>query len=149
RDVVWMESEGVEQLARVAGLPGCVRAVGMPDLHAGPVGAVFAFADRVRPELLGGDGGCGVRVTAAAAGKISLDALERRVTTALEDEPLAGCDGRALFEAVWRRGVRGLADLDGVPDAMADLAAQEPEDTLGPSGDSEPYLTGFEQQLGT
>ncbi len=71
RDDVWMEGEGVEQLGRVAALPGCVRAVGMPDLHAGrgiPVGAVFAFSDRVRPELVGGDGGCGVRLAALGGG---------------------------------------------------------------------------------
>src|ERR1700727_2364989 len=99
RDDVWMDGEGVEQLGRVAALPGCVRAVGMPDLHAGPVGAVFAFADRVPPELIGGEGGCGARVTAALAGRMSLDAIERRVEAALDDDPLAACDGRALFDA--------------------------------------------------
>jgi release factor H-coupled RctB family protein len=149
RDDVWMDGEGVEQLARVAGLPGCVRAVGMPDLHAGPVGAVFAFADRVRPELLGGDGGCGVRVVAAITGRVSLDTIERRVSAALEDEPLSDCDGRALFEAVWHHGVRGLASLAGVPEAMAELAAAEPDDGAGPSGDPEAYPSGFEAQLGT
>ncbi len=149
RDDVWMDGEGIEQLARVAALPGCVRAVGMPDLHAGPVGAVFAFADRVRPELIGGDGGCGVRVVAALAGRISLDAIERRVEAALDEEPLADCDPRALFDAVWHRGARAFADLDGVPDALAELAAVEPADAFGASGDPEPYRSGFEAQLGT
>ncbi len=146
-----MDGEGVEQLARVAGLPGCVRAVGMPDLHAGPVGAVFAFSDRVRPELLGGDGGCGVRVVAAMAGKMSLDTIERRVTAALEDEPLSGCEGRALFEAVWHRGVRGLADLEGVPEAMAELAAAEPEDGAAhfSSGSRGRTLQGSRSSSGT
>ncbi len=77
RDDVWMESEGIHQLARVAALPGCVRAAGMPDLHAGrgiPVGAVFAFADRVRPALVGGDAGCGVRVVATTLERGSADA---------------------------------------------------------------------------
>jgi len=149
RDDVWMDGEGVEQLARVAGLPGCVRAVGMPDLHAGPVGAVFAFADRVRPELLGGDGGCGVRVTATLVGRMSVHTMERRVEAALADAPLAECTPRALFDAVWGRGVRGLVELPGVPDALARLAALEPDDALGPSGDPEPYRGGFEAQLGT
>jgi release factor H-coupled RctB family protein len=149
RDDVWMEGEGVEQLARVAALPGCVRAVGMPDLHSGPVGAVFAFADRIRPELLGGDGGCGVRVAAALAGRMSLDAIERRVQIALDDDPLAACDGRALFDAVWDRGPRAFADISGVPDALARLAALELPDTLGPSGDPEAYRLGFEAQLGS
>jgi release factor H-coupled RctB family protein len=149
RDDVWMDGEGVEQLGRVAALPGCVRAVGMPDLHAGPVGAVFAFADRVRPELIGGDGGCGARVTAALAGRMSLDAIERRVEAALDDDPLAACDGRALFDAVWHRGARAFADLEGVPDALAALSAAEPSDPFGPSGDPGPYRAGFEAQLGT
>jgi release factor H-coupled RctB family protein len=149
RDDVWMEGEGIEQLARVANLPGCVRAVGMPDLHPGPVGAVFAFTDRVRPELLGGDGGCGVRITAAHAGRMSLDAIERRVQAALDDDPLTACDGRALFDAVWRGGARALADLEGVPDALARLAALETDGPFVPSGDPEPYRAGFEAQLGT
>ena len=50
---------------------------------------------------------------------------------------------------VWRRGVRGLADLEGVPDALAALAAAEPEDAFAPSGDPERYREGFEAQLGT
>src|SRR5262249_39332212 len=41
---VWMEGDGIAQFAKTARLPGCVRAVAMPDLHLGkgPVGAVFA-----------------------------------------------------------------------------------------------------------
>ena len=152
RDDVWMDSEGLEQLIRVAGSPGCVRAAGMPDLHAGPghpIGAVFAFADRVRPELVGGDGGCGVRLVVTTLRRISADTLERRAHAAFDSEPLADCDGRALFDAVWERGPRALVELDGVPDALARIAASEPEDTLPPSGDPGPYRAGFEAQLGT
>jgi release factor H-coupled RctB family protein len=149
RDDVWMDGEGVDHLARVAAFPGCVRAVGMPDLHGGPVGAVLAFADRIRPELLGNDGGCGVRVTAALSGRPSADAVERRVQAVLDEEPLADCDARALFDAVWRRGPRALAELDGVPEALARLAAEEPEDALGPSGDPAVYSADFARQLGS
>ncbi len=152
RSDVWMEGEGVDQLARVAALPGCVCAVGMPDLHAGrgiPVGAVFAFRDRVRPDLVGGDAGCGVRLAGVGGVRMSLDAIERRVASALEEDPLAGCDGAALFAAVWGGGARALAELDGVPDAMAELASAEPADTLGASGDPEPFRAGFEAQLGS
>jgi len=152
RSDVWMEGEGVDQLARVAALPGCVRAVGMPDLHAGrgiPVGAVFAFADRVRPELVGGDAGCGVRLASARAVKMSLDAIERRVQAALDDDPLDACDGAELFAAVWRGGARALAEVPGVPEALAELASVEPVDGLGPSGDPDAYRGGFEAQLGS
>jgi release factor H-coupled RctB family protein len=145
-----MDGDCVQQFARVARLPGCVAAAGMPDLHAGPVGAVFAFGDRIRPELIGGDAGCGARVAVTTEERISADALERRVATALDDEPLADCAPGALFEAVWQHGPRGLAALDGVPDALAALAAEEPEGfPLGPSGDPGPYRDGFAEQLGS
>ncbi len=37
----WLEQSAVDQLKQVAGLPGVVEAVGLPDLHPGktPVGA--------------------------------------------------------------------------------------------------------------
>jgi release factor H-coupled RctB family protein len=148
-DDVWMDGEGVADFLRVASLPGVVRAAAMPDLHAGPVGAVFAFADSIRPDLLGNDGGCGVRLAATTIERVNPDQLERRVSAAFDEDPLADCDPRALFDAVWLRGVRGLADLDGVPLALARLAANEPEDTLVASGDPEPYRKGFEAQLGS
>lgn len=152
RDDVWMEGDAILQFARVASLPGCIRAAAMPDLHPGrgiPVGAVFAFDSLVLPHLIGGDAGCGVRVVATAIGRVSADALERRVQQALEDEPLAGCDPVAIFEAVWERGARGLVDVEGVPAALASLAAEEPEDALGASSDSAPYRAGFEEALGS
>lgn len=143
-DDVWIEGEAVAQFARVSGLPGCVRAAAMPDLHPGrgiPVGAVFAFADGVHPALIGGDAGCGARVVVTSERAPSGDALVRRAEAALDDEPLAGVDGAALLTAAWTRGVRGLCDLDGVSGPLARLAELEPEDgELGPSGDVTPYL---------
>ncbi|WP_437480773.1 RtcB family protein [Sorangium sp. So ce1014] len=152
RDDVWLEGNAVQQLARVAALPGCVRAVGMPDLHAGrgiPIGAAFAFADRVVPQLIGGDAGCGVRLVATSIGRMAPDLLERRARQAMEDDPLDGCDPAAVFEQVWRYGARGLAGIDGVPEALARLAAAEPEDGLRPSGDASPYRAGYETALGS
>ncbi|MCC6553678.1 MAG: RtcB family protein [Polyangiaceae bacterium] len=134
---VWMEGDAIAQLARVAALPGCVRAVGMPDLHPGrgiPVGAALAFAGRVMPGLVGGDAGCGVRVVAVDAGRLSADALVRRVEEALAVDPLEGCDRRELLDAVLRRGPRGLAEVGGVPEALAALAAEEPVEE-GPEGE--------------
>jgi release factor H-coupled RctB family protein len=150
---VWMEGDGVAQFGRTAGLPGCVRAVGMPDLHVGkgPVGAVFATAGRVYPHLLGGDVGCGVRVVATREDGQSRDAIERRVRRAWDEAPLEGCDGARLFAAVWTRGLRGLAELDDVPDAVRALAlaaADEPvsaDETPQPAG----WEAGFEAALGS
>ncbi|WP_428265572.1 RtcB family protein [Haliangium sp.] len=126
---VWLETEAVDQLGRIAALPGCVRAVGMPDLHPGPgvpIGAAFAFDAVIRPALVGSDAGCGARLWAVGRSKLGADALERRVRAALAEPPLAGVDPVALFEAVWRRGAPGLADVAGVPANLAALAAAEP-----------------------
>lgn len=165
---VWMEGDGVSQFARTAALPGCVRAVGMPDLHIGkgPVGAVFATKDRVYPHLLGGDVGCGVRLFATNEDAKNRDAVERRVRKAWEEDPLEGCDRAALLRAVWSRGVAGLADLTDIPDPMRALAEEvtsggllaDESDTL--DGRSPPAETdgldtgpsfgdGFEEALGS
>src|SRR5262245_38182616 len=99
---VWMEGEALLELARVAQLPGCVRAVGLPDLHPGagfPLGASFAFADQIHPPLIGSDAGCGVRVTAVPRSRAQGDALERRVLAATEGPALPEVNPAALYEA--------------------------------------------------
>ncbi|KAJ3146546.1 hypothetical protein HDU86_008478 [Geranomyces michiganensis] len=58
-----VDDDAIQQLCRVAMMPGMVQCVGMPDLHLGsgayPVGAAF-IASRVIPELVGSDIGCGM-----------------------------------------------------------------------------------------
>ncbi|KAJ3181749.1 hypothetical protein HDU87_000767 [Geranomyces variabilis] len=58
-----VDEDAIQQLYRVAKLPGMVACVGMPDLHLGsgayPVGAAFV-ASRIIPELVGSDIGCGM-----------------------------------------------------------------------------------------
>src|SRR5688572_2533871 len=52
---VHIEADAVSQLRRIAGLPGCVRAVGMPDLHPGPgipIGMATASTSHVHPTLV-------------------------------------------------------------------------------------------------
>ncbi len=58
----WLESLAVNQLEAAANLPGAVRAVGLPDLHAGktPVGMVLMTEGTLYPHLLGNDIGCGM-----------------------------------------------------------------------------------------
>ena len=59
---VWLESDAVDQLQRLAALPGFQRAVGLPDLHPGagtPIGAAVATEGHLHPTLLGSDAGCG------------------------------------------------------------------------------------------
>ncbi len=153
---VWMEGDGVAQFAKTSGLPGCVRAVAMPDLHVGkgPVGAVFATRGLVYPHLLGGDVGCGVRLFATNEDAKNRDAIERRVRKAWDEEPLSDCEGGALFAAAWGRGVAGLADLDGAPEALQAMARAEAEgasggDESGSDGAPSWAAAGYEDALGT
>lgn len=138
---VWMEGAALEQLARVAQLEGCVRAVGMPDLHPGPtvpIGVAVGFADRIYPQLVGGDAGCGVRVVSFAKLKLKGDRLEQRIREATDSPPLPDLDRVAAMRAVWRSGPRGLIGVPGVPDSLAELAAAldpEHDDHLPHSGE--------------
>lgn len=150
---VWMESEATRQLAAVAQLEGCVRAVGMPDLHPGrgyPIGAVVATREVVHPHLVGGDAGCGARLVVTTVAKVSPDRLERRLREAFAAELFEDCEPGELFEAAWQGGARALALVDGVPDGLRRLAAAEPAlGSLPASADSTPYRAGFEAALGT
>ena len=157
---VWMEGDGVAQFAKTAQLPGCVRAVGMPDMHVGkgPVGAVFATRGKVYPHLLGGDVGCGATVLATNEDARNRDAIERRVRKGWDENPLEGCDGEALLAAAWNSGVAGLADLEDAPDALRALArsicdapplSEIETDSLGSSGDLASSGSGWAAALGT
>jgi release factor H-coupled RctB family protein len=150
---VWMESEATRQLAAVAQLEGCVHVAGMPDLHPGrgfPIGAVVATRELVHPRLVGGDAGCGARVVVTSVAKTSPDWLERRLRAAFDDDVLGAIDPDLLFDAVWRRGVRALGELDGVPDDLRRLAARDlAVDDLPASGDPAAYRQGFAAALGT
>lgn len=141
RDDVWMETNAVEQFARVAELEGCVRAAAMPDLHAGkgPIGAVFAFQERILPYLVGGDAGCGVLLMSTTASGMAPDKLERRIRDALDTDVLEDCDPLEVFDAAWAKGPNGLANVAGVPDEIGALAELQADIDLGPSGDSLPY----------
>jgi release factor H-coupled RctB family protein len=98
----------------------------MPDLHPGPtvpIGVAVGFADRIYPQLVGGDAGCGVRVVSFAKLKLKGDRLEQRVREATDAPPLPQLDRVAALRAVWRSGPRGLIGVAGVPDSLAELAA--------------------------
>ncbi len=148
---LWLETEAVAQLLQVAARPGCTQAVGLPDLHPGrgvPIGAAFAFEDSIFPQLIGGDAGCGVRLTVARRAKYTGDALLRRVDNAMADDLFAAVDPEALVVAACRFGARGLAFVDGVPDPLRDLAGLEPVHApADPAWLEDPGL--FARQLGT
>ena len=57
-----MEQTAINQLCRVADLPGVTRAVGLPDLHAGktPIGIAVETRGVLYPHLVGSDIGRGL-----------------------------------------------------------------------------------------
>jgi release factor H-coupled RctB family protein len=58
----WIEGNATKQLEDVASLSGVKAVAGMPDLHPGKYGPVGCsiLADRVHPQLVGSDIGCGM-----------------------------------------------------------------------------------------
>lgn len=58
----WIESNAIDQLKKISALPGIIKAVGLPDLHAGktPVGASYMTKDVIYPHIIGNDIGCGI-----------------------------------------------------------------------------------------
>lgn len=89
----WMEHTALTQLENVAKLPDVVRAVGLPDLHAGqsPVGIAVETRGRVYPHLVGNDIGCGMGLyeTGCRLAKFKRDKAVTRLNNirALEDLP--------------------------------------------------------------
>lgn len=125
---VWMEGEALVQLERAASLPGCVHAVGLPDLHPGPgglpIGVALAFEDSIYPGLIGADAGCGVRAVVTTLRRPSLDYLERRLRAAM-DEDMHWGDPCRLIDLLLVAGIRGLAEFDDLPSSLRLLAALE------------------------
>ncbi|MFT5685310.1 MAG: release factor H-coupled RctB family protein, partial [Myxococcota bacterium] len=120
---VWIEGEALLQLSRIASLPRCFKAVGLPDIHPGPgipIGAAFAFDDEIRPLLVGSDAGCGVAVVAISKLKIQGDKLMRRLDEEFDEDPLPDLNRDAMLDAMWSKGPLGLMDLD-VPDSLLEL----------------------------
>ncbi|MBR1188977.1 RNA ligase RtcB family protein [Bradyrhizobium sp. AUGA SZCCT0160] len=97
----WIEGNATLQLEQVAGLAG-VRAVAtMPDLHPGkygPVGCAI-LADRIHPQLVGSDIGCGMGLFALdiAVRKLRFDQLADRLSSL--DHPWDGDVAGVLVDA--------------------------------------------------
>jgi len=101
----WLEDTATRQLEHVATFPGVTAVAGMPDLHPGkygPVGCAIC-ADRVFPQLVGSDIGCGMGLFRldVAVRKLKLDRLAERLGALDEpwDGDIAGALARAGIEA--------------------------------------------------
>ncbi|MBR1232637.1 RNA ligase RtcB family protein [Bradyrhizobium sp. AUGA SZCCT0182] len=97
----WIEGNATLQLEQVAGLAGVRAVAAMPDLHPGkygPVGCAI-LADRIHPQLVGSDIGCGMGLFALdiAARKLRLDQLAERLSSL--DQPWDGDVAGVLADA--------------------------------------------------
>lgn len=97
----WIEGNATLQLEHVAGLPGVQALAAMPDLHPGkygPVGCAI-LADRIHPQLVGSDIGCGMGLFEldVAPRKLRLDHLGERMQAL--DRPWDGDVENTLADA--------------------------------------------------
>jgi release factor H-coupled RctB family protein len=97
----WIEGRAEDQLGDVAGWPGMKAVSAFPDLHPGrhgPVGAAF-LADRLYPQLVGPDIGCGMSLfrLSIPRRKLRIDKACRRLQ--ILDDPMSEDEVSNFFEA--------------------------------------------------
>src|SRR5262245_57598560 len=100
----WIEGNATKQLEDVASLSGVKAVAAMPDLHPGkwgPVGCSI-LADRIHPELVGSDIGCGM-------GLFQLDLAVRKLRIDKAAERLRALDGAWDGDLAAALAVAGLA----------------------------------------
>jgi release factor H-coupled RctB family protein len=121
----WIEGRAEDQLAQVAAWPGMVALAAFPDLHPGrhgPVGAAF-LADRIYPQLIGPDIGCGMALFGLdlPRHRLKLDKAVSRLR-ALESDPAP--DGMGTLG-----GGNHFCEVQVVSAVMADTAPVAKGDT--------------------
>lgn len=109
----WIEGRAEDQLAQVARWPGMEAVAGFPDLHPGrygPVGAAF-LADRIWPQLVGPDIGCGMALFRLnlPRHRLKIDKAVRRLAV-LDD----GADDARALQALARAGLAGRIEAGGL-----------------------------------
>lgn len=99
----WIEGDATRQLSQVAAMDGVEAVAAMPDLHPGkfgPVGCAI-LADRIFPQLVGSDIGCGMGLYRfdIETRKLRLDRLAERLVKL--DEPA----GHVAFATIGKAGL--------------------------------------------
>ncbi|WP_339107241.1 RNA ligase RtcB family protein [Thioclava sp. GXIMD4216] len=114
----WIDGRAEDQLAQVAGWSGMQSVAGFPDLHPGkfgPVGAAF-LADRIYPQLVGTDIGCGMGLWRLdlPRRKLKLDKAAKRLEV-LErgTDPAQAADALAAAGLTGQIGEAGLGTIGG------------------------------------
>ena len=131
----WMEHTALTQLENVSNLAGVVRAVGLPDLHAGknPVGIAIETEGVLYPHLIGNDIGCGMGLfeTNCAMRKFKQDRFVSRLNNirALEDLP---CENPFPEESpIYDLGTIGGGNHFAEFQIIEEVLDQEAFDSLG------------------
>ena len=109
----WIDGRAEDQLAQTARWPGMRAVAAFPDLHPGrfgPVGAAF-LADRIWPQLVGPDIGCGMALFRLdlPRHRLRIDKAARRLET-LD----AGADPGRAAEALATAGLAGRIGPEGL-----------------------------------
>ena len=107
----WIEGNASKQLEDVASLSGVKAVAGMPDLHPGKYGPVGCsiLADRIHPQLVGSDIGCGM-------GLFQLDLAVRKLRVDKAAGRLRALDGP------WEGDVTGAVAEAGLAPTPFDLS---------------------------
>lgn len=129
----WIEGNATLQLDHVAGPAGVQTVAAMPDLHPGkygPVGCAI-LADRIHPQLVGSDIGCGMGLFALdiAARKLRLDQLADRLGTL--DQPWDG-DVESVLSGAGVNATPFDASLGSIGGGNHFCEVQAIEDILAP-----------------
>jgi len=116
-DRAWIEGAAVEQLETTARLPGMLKLAAMPDLHPGkngPVGTAM-LADRIYPQLVGNDIGCGMALyrTDLPVRKLRIERTAGKLRAI--EEPFAEDPGsiRSRYDVRETDYDRGLGSIGG------------------------------------
>lgn len=123
-----IEGDSIRQLEKVAELPGMVTTVGLPDLHAGPVGMAAASQEIIHPRLIGNDVGCGMGFWQAdlPLRKLKPDKIAGKLTGLDSPHEFESGEKEALFEkyALNEKGTESLGTIGG-GNHFAELQAVE------------------------
>ncbi len=145
----WIEGAALDQLRTVAGLDGVMQVAAFPDLHPGKYGPVgcAVLADRLYPQLIGNDIGCGMALFALdlPAHKMRFDRAAERLRAlegAFPNDPAERLRAAGLNPDLHPHtlGTIGGGNHFCELQVVGDLVDRQAADTIGLAADSTPLL---------
>lgn len=139
-----IEQDALDQFETCLNMEGCVQGALMPDSHLGytaPIGSVLKFKDKISPQLVGYDIGCGVACMLLNVNykEVDLNRLRDFITTNI---PL----GRCVHEQ--DQDTTAL-NLTGTSDKLRDIFSLKGKKQLGTLGGGNHFIeVGYTQSNG-